>query len=119
MHVHCELTGTRSEVIVLPPTIKFRLATCACDRLWSPAPCVTTSSSPVESAPPNKLPDANDLVIKPPVAGSEPVSLSVAFIPARVALTDVARPLKVAALPGVGVGFGGGTIPHRTRILAA
>ena len=52
-------------------------------------------SSPVVSAPLNTLADNNDCVIKPPAAGSSPVSTSVAFIPAIVALTAVARPLKV------------------------
>ena len=58
------------------------------------------------STPPNKLPDANEREIKPPVGGRLPVSLSVALNSAKVALTEIARPLKVVAPPGVGFGVG-------------
>ncbi len=62
------------------------------------------------------------------------MSLRMAFTPLMVALTEVARPLKGVATPGVGVGVGvapgvgvatgvgvgvGVTVPHRTRIKMA
>ena len=95
--------------------------------------------SPVESAPFRTLADANGgATIEPPAGGRGPVSTSVAFSPAMVALTATARPLKVVTpgvgggvgvgVPpgvGVGVGFGGVgvgvgvTVPHRTRIKMA
>ncbi len=86
------------------------------------------------------LPVANERVIKPPVGGRLPVSLRMVFTPSKVALTEIARPLKVVGPPGVGVGEAAGvgvgdapgvgvgdatgvgvgdTMPHRTRIKMA
>ena len=94
--------------MILPLTVKFKVWTIACDRLWSKEACVVASRLAVVKVPPNKLPEVNDLVIKPPLAGNSPVSLRIPSIPETVPVTDVPRPLKFGVEVGVGVGVGTG-----------
>ena len=88
--VHCELAGIRSAVSVLPLNVNDRVWTIACDRLWSNAACVVTSKSAVVKVPPNKLPDGNENVRKPPFAANSPVSFSKPTAPSLVPVTEIA-----------------------------